>query len=183
MKVPVFVDVFKDIVERVSNKLTPQLQAYDSLITGVHYDHGHPLEIVETLTQKDKSNTYRWKKYPLVALLQDFPEQNTGEPSEGPRPVFHIIIVNHTRPTYKAIERYDKNFKPILYPIYEELLRQINRERIFFTYGMTTIPHVKFDRLYWGREGLWGKEGNIFNDWVDAIEIRDLKLKTHLNYC
>lgn len=175
---PVFVNVFRDIVEKVSDKLTPQLQTYDSLITGVHYEHGHPLEIVETLTQKDKSNTHRFKKYPLVALLQDFPEHNNRNGFDEIEPVFRVLIIRATKPTFKAAERYDYNFVPVLYPIYEELLKQIDKSPVFLTYGVTTISHTKIDHPYWGRDGLWGKEGNIFNDWVDCVEIQNLKLKT-----
>lgn len=179
----VFVDIFREIVKKVSTNLTVDLQAIDQNITGVHYDHGHPLEVIETLTQKDSSNVHRFNKYPLVALFQDFSEKNSSNPSQGIEPVFHVAIINATRPDYKASERYTKNFKPILYPIYDELLNQINKSTVFFTTGKSSISHIKTDRLYWGREGLWGKEGNIFNDWVDAIEIKDLKLKTYLNNC
>lgn len=183
MKPTIIVDVFGDIVSKVSASLTAQLRDFDQGITGVHYLHGHPMEIIETLSQKAKSNVHKWKKYPLVALFQDFPERKFSEPGIESEPSLHLIIARATAPTYKADQRYEKNFKPVLYPIYVELLNQISISKVFMTYGTSQIPHVKIDRLYWGREGLYGNEGNAFNDWVDCIEIRDLKLKTYLNYC
>lgn len=181
---PVYVvDEMAEVVAKVSEELLPTLQAYDSNITGVHYLHGHPLEIIETLGQRDKSDTYVFKKYPLIALFQDFPEsmnQTTGIPHE---PRLHMIIARATRPEYKAPERYGYNLRPVLYPIYSELLHQLHHHPAFTSESAWKIPHTKTDRLYWGREGLWGNDSNIFNDWIDCIEIRDLRIKVKTKLC
>jgi len=47
--------------------------------------------------------------------------------------------------------------------------------------GFGLVPHDKIDRLFWGRSGLYGNEGNIFNDHLDAIEIQNLSLSLRLN--
>lgn len=181
---PVYiVDVMSDIVERVSTNLTVQLQAFDSNISGVHYLHGHPLEVIETLGQRSKSKTFKFQKYPLVALFQDFPEQVNTEPGYMAEVTLHMVIARLTKNDYKADQRYENNFKPVLYPIYYDLMAEINKSRAFTTYGQYNIPHTKWDRLYWGREGLYGKDGNIFNDWIDCIEIKNLKLKANLKLC
>jgi hypothetical protein len=44
------------------------------------------------------------------------------------------------------------------------------------------FEHQKYDRLYWGKQGLYGNSGNIFNDFIDAIEINELKFEI-LNTC
>lgn len=183
MKLWYIVDVFREIVGKVSAKLTPQLKGYDELITGVHYEHGHPMEVIETLNQKDASETYQFDKYPLIALFQDFPERvsdNTGIQSEA---TLHLIIARATKADFKAAERYDYNFRPVLYPVYEELLYQIHRHPAIISKGPALIRHTKYDRLYWGRQGLYGNEGNIFNDRIDCIEIRDLQLKFNQKIC
>lgn len=183
---PVYVaDIMSDLVGKVSTKLTAQLQDFDSMITGVHYDHGHPIEIIETLQQKDKSGTNLvFAKYPLVALFHDFPEAYNSEPGFQGQVTLHMIICRATDPTYKSDQRYDNNFKPVLYPIYAELMKQIVRSPYFMgAQSVNQLQHTKIDRLYWGREGLYKNEGSVFNNFIDCIEIRDLQLKLNLNNC
>ena len=179
----IVVDLIKEIVAKVSTNLTPDLQSLDSRITGVHFMNGHPLEVIETLAQKDKSNTFRFEKYPLIALFQDFAEVHTGNIGAPLELTLHLIIARATRPEYKASERYEKNFKPFLYPIYNEFLRQLNLSGLFMIYNSSIIPHTKYDRLYWGKEGLFKNQGNIFDDYLDVIELKNLKLKLYKKTC
>jgi len=183
MKSVYIVDEIETIVGAVSAALLTYLQGIDSAITAVHYQHGHPKEIIETLMQKDKSTTLQFTKYPLIALFQDFPEAHNQQLGIDNEATLHIVIVQSTLATYKANERYTRNFKPILYPIYNEFLKQITLSAKFMNYGIQTLGHTKIDRLFWGKEGLYGNEGNIFNDRLDCIEIRDLKLKVNLKNC
>src|SRR5699024_10136423 len=171
------VDLFGDIVSKVSNALVNDFQALDSHISGVHYQHGHILEIVDLLTQKDQSQTYKYDKYPLVALLQDFPERITVDSNRFVEANLNILIVKSTLEEYTADKRYDENFKPFLYPIYNELLKQINKSAYTLTYSPYRIRHTKIDRLFWGRQGRYGNTANIANDKLDAIEIQNLNLK------
>ncbi len=181
---PVFiVDIFEGIVQAVSTKLINYLQTIDPAIEAVNYLHGHPKEIIETLMQRDKSDTFQFKKYPLVALFQDFPENHNQQIGIDNEASLHLVIVQSTRPDYKADERYTKNFKPILYPIYMELLQQISFSKAILNYGVGDLPHTKIDRLYWGKEGIYGSEANVFNDFLDCIELRDLKLKINMKFC
>jgi len=62
-------------------------------------------------------------------------------------------------------------------------MEEINKEKRFQTYGVSKIPHQKWDRLYWGRNGLFGNQANVFNDFLDVIEIKSLKLKINLRSC
>jgi hypothetical protein len=183
---PIYVyEIIEDLVSKVSTKLMPTLQAFDSLITGVHFDHGHPSEIIETLQQKDKSGTNLvFDKYPLVALFHDYPERFNQEVGIRGSVTLHMIIARSTEPTYKSSDRYDNNFKPVLYPIYGELMKQIIKSPYFMgAQSVNQLSHTKIDRLYWGREGLYKNEGNVFNDFIDCIEIRDLELKLNINNC
>lgn len=184
---PVFiVDEIGAIVNSVSAELTAQFKLIEPTIEGVHYLHGHPLEIIETLKQRDKSEAFTFKKYPLVALFQDFNETYSVSPDSyfaSNEVNLHIIIAKATSPDYKAPERYDKNFKPFLYPIYMSLKQKLFESGKFLIAAPELISHTKTDRLYWGRQGLYGNEGNIFDDWLDIIELTNLKLKTDLKFC
>lgn len=173
----VIVDIFKEIVAKVSEALTPEFQKLDANISGVHYLHGHPLEIVDTLTQRDQTKAYKFKKYPLVALFQDFPETVTADDNPLREATLNLIIAKSTISEYTSGQRYEVNLKPFLYPIYTELLKQISLHPQILSYAPERLPHTKIDRLFWGRQAVYGNEGNIGNDKLDALEIQNLKLK------
>jgi hypothetical protein len=187
MKPIYIVDEIGAVVANVSTVLLPKLQIVDPKIQAVNYLYGHPNEIIATLTARDKSPQLRFKKYPLVALFQDFPEVKGKVVGEDNTVTLHLLIASATLPTYKADERYARNFKPILYPIYNELLRQLDFNGNFFTKSPEQIEHTKIDRLYWGNKGIEftsGKETkNIFVDWIDCIELLNLTLPTYTKIC
>lgn len=172
------VKIFEGVVQRVNLNLAGKLPSLAPSTGEIQYMHGHPLEIIQTLQQKDKGEVGRFEKYPLIALFQDFPEDsiatNIGIDEEA---TLHFIIAKGTKKDYKANERYEHNFIPFLYPIYEEFLRQIVAEKQFNVYSVKRLPRQKWDRLYWGSSGLYGNEGNVFNDYLDCIEIKNLKIK------
>lgn len=178
-------DVISDVVAKVSAEMTTYLKTVDSNITGVHFEFGTGLEIIETLQQKTNSTTGRnFDKYPLICLFLDVKEQFGTLPGiYSAISDLRMAIICGTQPTYKAKQRDEKNFKPILTPIYECFLRQLLAKRSVFTFDNQIIRHDATRNYYWGREGLYSKEGNIFNDKLDAIEItiKDLKIKD--NYC
>lgn len=178
VKQPLYiVDELAAIVANVSTSLLTQLQAVNSTIEGVQYYYGHPKEIIDTLRQKDQSMNYRFAKYPAVCLFQDFSESEGRIIGVASDVRLHIIICYSTDQNYKASERYANSFKPILYPIYYALLNEIFKSGKVLASDKDSLPHTKIDRLYWGRTGLYGNEGNIFDDFLDAIEIQDLQLK------
>lgn len=188
----IIVDIFKDVVTATQNAviskkgepeqtLLQKLQEYDQYITGVHYEHGHPLEITETLLKQSKSISKKFSRFPLVALFQDFPEaKGSAFDSEV---TLHILICYGTSNKYKASTRYDKTFRPVLYPVYDELLEQIRLEKRFNVINKSLITHTKIDRVYWGRETDPGNTANKFNDLLDCIELKDLKIKIDRKIC
>lgn len=179
MRQPIYiVDVIGDIVSQVETAVLPKLQVVDPSIQGVFYEFGHPAEIVETLMQKDKSQTLRVKKYPAVILFQDFDENIGSKIGIYATSPLRIAIVHHTRPELKSKERYDRNFKPVLYPIYLEFMEQLKLSARFI-FDTDEIRHTKSDKPYYNAS----KQENAANDFVDAIEITDLTLNIYLKNC
>lgn len=170
----VVVDLFRTIVERTSAALT----VAEGLTC--YYQHGHPLEIVESLQEMTKNPDASETKYPLIALFQDFPEKKGTNNSDAELKL-NLIIANLTQPQLKAPDRYVQNFKPILIPIYYEFLKQIAKSGYFREDNSIKLLHTKIDRLYWGRSGLFGNQKNLFNDYIDCIEIVDLQLNLKQN--
>jgi len=146
----------------------------------INYMHGHPREITESLTEMTKNPTASAGKYPLIALFQDFEEPREGDFINLR---LNMIIATLTDRNYKSAERYAVNFKPLLYPIYDRFIYDLSRSGYFQESSERDIKVTKIDRLFWGRNGLYGSESNIFNDYIDCIELKDLKLKLKLKKC
>ncbi len=190
------VNVFKDIAQAVSDSILTDIQAAElvirqetqagateSNIIGINYQFGHLKEIIATMKEWEGSPNYRYQKYPLIALMLDFPEQMGVKGGNLGDVTLQIVIAYATDPNYKAAERYERNFKPILLPIYYELLEQINANGAFTVQSAKTIQHTKYDRPYWGVGGLSDTHGNVFNDYIDAIEIANMKLTRDFSNC
>jgi len=188
------VDLFREIVEKTQNAivgktrsgasmtLLDQLIDYDPKITGIHYHHGHPIEIDETLIQAANGTGSKFKRFPLIALFQPFTEtmSTDGFYSDD---VYHLIIARGTEAEYKASKRYEVNFKPILYPIYFQFMEQIRLSKYFEIVSGDSFPHVKIDMPFYGKKGDYGSIANIFSDKVDCIDIENLKLRVKTKNC
>lgn len=146
---------------------------FPTLNKHLHYEFGHPLELVATLQEMTKDPSKQNLKYPFIGLLTDIPVDKDVVGFYGTGK-FTIIIATLSLNTYKAKERLVKNFKPILQPIKVELERQLNLLPQFTT--EEGIKYTEIEHYYWGKQGLYGNQGNIFNDWVDCIELRDIQV-------
>lgn len=178
------VEVWAAIVQRVEDKLLSYLQDVSNKIRRIHYLHGSEQEIVNTLVNMNMPQSQQLQKYPLIALVQDFGEDaGRDATSEGVFRPKKILICNQTPETGKAASRYTNNFKPILYPIYEELLRQLAAEPHYLTGSARTIRHSKWDHPFYGREGLYGNISNAATDCLDCMELRNLELIKRRSYC
>jgi hypothetical protein len=180
MSKPIFItDIFETIVAATSKKVLPQIKAFDPNITGVNYQFGHPTEITQTLDEWS-SGTKDADKYPLIALLLDTP-MDKGYINVEAKLDLHFIIARRTEQNYKAAERLKQNFKPVLYPVYDEFMRQLYFSGCFS--DAMDPKHRQIDRYFWGKQGLYGNEKNVFNDKIDAIEIQNLKLTLYKQNC
>ena len=178
------VDVFEDIVSKVSAKLLPSLQAVSANITGVHYLYGHYNEVRDVLKEKGANKTRKFDRYPLVVLFQDFPVRKRGNESIYGTATLQMLILAHTDDKARSEQRYTKVFKPILYPIYNELLRQIAKDGRLAVDSAKRINHTQIDRPNWGDPELYGPKGRIFSDVLDGIELKDLEIPIyHSNNC
>lgn len=147
----------------------------------VYYDYGHYSEVVKNLDEKDKSITNK-AKYPLIWLVMDFEEGMNGKTGDYAELSLQLIIATDTSADFTMQERRDKSYLPILYPIYAELLNQFSNHRSFN--GAYNTPHTKIDRPYWGvQSGLGNGTGNLFNDFIDAIQIKNFKVNVKRKIC
>jgi len=156
-------DLIGDVVDSMRIDETP------------YYLYGHPLEVINTLSEYEKHPKMKFKKYPLIILFQDFEETKGRHQAINADVSLNLVICTNTLAKYKSAERYELNFKPVLYPLYDLFLEKLERSG-YFSGALGNFQHVKIDRMYWGKNGLYSNEGNVFNDRLDAIEIRNLEL-------
>jgi len=152
----------------------------------INYMYGHYLEIISRLQQMTSSPDVadRSSKFPLIALFQDFPEERDRSAGVYASVSLNMIIAMDTLPEYISSQRYGITFKPILYPIYTEFLNQIanpKRKNVFIE-DCELISHTKIDRVFFGKEGMYGGSANMFNDYLDCIEIKNLRLSFYNTY-
>lgn len=172
------IDVFADIVGKVSAKLTPALSEYDATIPGVNYLYGPPKQIIKVL-QSWNGTAMAQEKYPIVALLQPFEAQKGQQIGIDAYENVRLIIGRQSDASWETDKRYEVNFRPVLLPIYYELLNQIDLDKRFTTQGRDLIPHSMIEWPYWDD----GKDSNPFDDWLDVIEVKFTRLKLNLKNC
>lgn len=174
--------VFADIVSEVSASVLPALQAVDPLITGVHYEYGHYTDIQERLISYSKTSSKKQERYPLIAVFEDDKVTHTREGIYGVAGM-KVLILALSNPNYTRVQRDEKTFEPILFPIYETLLDKIWQSGHFMVYSPDQIKHVQINRPHWGDPGLYKNESYLFGDVLDGIELNNLELPTYLKTC
>jgi hypothetical protein len=166
------VDLFGDLVAKTS------ALCEKSIGTKVYYKFGHITEIDNTLVSYSATDEFRKQKYPCVMLLQDFLERKNTNTQLETEVNLQLLIVSESNKDWRSADRYTNVFKPVLYPIYETLIKVISKDgRLQNSYG--PISHNKIDRpLINGFQiVVRGATKNLFNDCLDAIEINNLTLK------
>lgn len=173
----ILVDYIPDLVGQVVAKVAV------ALAQPVYYEFGHYRVVENNLVQKDGAPSLKNQKYPLIWLIMDF-EETVGQVYDELGLSMHLIIATGTEATYSMEQRRDLNFIPVLYPIYSALLRAFSESVTFSMPEELKMQHVKIDRPYWGiQSGQGNGEKNMFSDYIDAIEIRNLKLSVKRRYC
>lgn len=136
-----------------------------------YYMYGHKLEVAQRIFKKNQS----FKKFPLVFLVMDFPE----EKHDGILTcTLNIGLIHKSKEDYNAEQRYTNVFKTVLYPLYTKFLQELDASGLFtWDKENQLVPeHTKIDRPFWGTEGKMKNDKYIFDDPIDCIEIVGLKL-------
>ena len=134
------------------------------------YEYGHAKEIANKLDLKNQNQIDKFGKFPLIWLMTDLKE-SSGDNYNYLYTISNqkVFIVTNTNPVYTSQERTTNSFKPILQPLYDELVHAILYYRIIST-PTNQISKDKYDRYAWGSQSVYGNDKLIFNDWLDAIE-------------
>jgi hypothetical protein len=161
--------VMVDIFDNVANAMNKTFIKNNKSNLIVNYIYGKQTQIIKRFQELNESTTLKDMKYPALILFMEFPERR------GPNYYANIVIPKIVIATLTDVNdypevRYEKNFKPILYPIYYEFLHQLALNANTVVDDEDMIEHVKWDRM-----GMASMGGDL-TDVVDAIEINNLHL-------
>jgi len=150
---------------------------------------GHELEINNRLQMMLNNPATRDFRFPVVCLFFDIEERMIG----GVRNLsLNMLLANKTNASLNTEERYQdtNSFKKVLYPLFESFMDALSDSGLFMWPGVADRPeHSKIDRPFWGtpviKDGgaTQANKANIFTDYIDAIQIRGLKINQKIKYC
>ncbi len=170
--------ILTDVVDKVSAAMLPQLQQLNKDYTGVRFDYGHPADIIGRIEQLTKTPKFMYDAYPLIGLFLDFSEQKGRAINIRSSVSLNMFICCQTMAKYTPQQRTELSFVPILLPIYEEFKKQLFASK-YILKPEIGFKHTEIKRYQWGKGGLEyynNGQKNIFNDFIDAIEIQGLEL-------
>lgn len=169
----------------VTDEFTAMIQALStalnvptSLNKPVYSYFGYIKELNETLVQKDGSSLQYNQKFPLVWLVTPFtvgPLEKGKLGLYGIIPELRMFIMTDSRKEYKAKDRVENVYKPVLNKIQYELFRQMELSKAFAGYKAQQNASVT-DHYYWGEA-----QQSVLNDVVDTTEVRFRNVPLHNN--
>lgn len=119
------------------------------------------------------------KRYPIVCLRSPYSEQRSSD-----RVVtIEIAILVNTLKNYTNEQRERESFIKVLRPIYNLLLEELSHHPSLKSPYVGLPPHVYSENYRYGRLGLSGGDEHKFKDFVDAIEITNLRLTIKNQKC
>lgn len=179
-RIPSISDAFRSVVTATEAAIIADTSLnWGTLPKKVYFKQGTVKEITAILTGYTTA-PFKDQKYPLVILVRDIREKvNKQLFGLGSSFKCRVLIVTITSPNLRADDRETQNFKPILLPIFEELIRQVSKSKLFGMPRINDMEIIKWDCYFYGtREN----DKNIFNDYIDAIDIESITLNTK-NIC
>lgn len=115
--------------------------------------------------------------FPLVCLVQVFEEKFKAD-SEYSEATLTLLICNNSQPDWYSEDRYTNNYLPTLYPLYEELMNQLNQTPEIVGYKTRYFEHTKVDDLHLPETAV-----NKLPECLDGLWINDLKLTFNIPPC
>lgn len=143
----------------------------------INFQAGTLTEITQTLDEYGRSDTLRYQKFPVVCLVTPYAKTKPAS-AELENVRFTLFIACAANATDKRATRQVKSFSPILHPVAREVIRQIIDAPFCMTYE-GDIRYQEIEHDYWAKE----KQAQIFNQAVDAIELRDFTINIQQPYC
>jgi hypothetical protein len=165
-----------DIIKCVVAKVNSVFENREDDSFSVHYDHGIYEQVGSDKLRSSKGYLFVW-------LVMPFIEESPLDNSYYADATCKILIATSTDSNYTQVQREEINFHPRLIPVYKELIKQLQQE--IKLDNSSIVKHQKRLLPYWGGgDMIQSGQPNLWKDYVDAIEISNLKLKIgHIKCC
>jgi hypothetical protein len=133
--------------------------------------------VINQMLMDHNAGEYAYQKYPLVALRLPATVTVNGATASLSA---NILIAHFTGATLRPQERLEQKFEAILWPLTSLFLKMVRYSGEFNIYEP---EYQQVDRMFYGNET--GEENikNVFDDPLDAVELRGLKLSYSLDGC
>ena len=168
--------ILVDEIGVLAQKASTNLIADAVLTTAINYQYGYLHELKTKLQQASTMQAFAALKYPLLWLVQPFSIKRVNGNYFGDTQV-RFFIIQQSQATLFAEERMAISFKPVLYPVYREMIKQFNNASHLFEGTMNAAQsHTITDRYYWGEN-----QQEQIDDIFDCMEISGLDLQISNN--
>jgi len=154
---------------------TSQTGSPSAIEVVLNYEYGNYEIVVARFNEMSQNPTYKHEMFPAIVLFQPF-EETVENDGDNRLVTLNLVILTDSSQDYSYADRYTYNFKVRLYPL-EDLfvsrLKATDEFTVDFTagYTRTDLPGKLLD-----------KREPLFNDFIDCIEWKNLKLKIY-NVC
>jgi hypothetical protein len=145
----------------------------------VSFDYGHYDAVNKNLVNKTGAISEENRaKYPLIWLVTPFEQRfNPKGDSYCELSGLDILVLTKTDPDASLDAKIAANFQPVLWPIVRALFVEIADSGLFQVLSDDAIPY-DYMKDWFYQSGLSGKN-NLFNDTLDAVQIRNMRLKVN----
>lgn len=141
----------------------------------LNYQFGYVKVLNQTLAKWSQTIENAVNKYPLIWLAQPFTVNRDLFAWYGTIPVLKIFIIEKSDSNLTNEQRMDLKFRPVIYPIYRQLLKQLDLSPVFDT-GKNVMSVETTDRFFWGEN-----QQTVLDDIVDCMEVSLQGLKINNN--
>lgn len=140
---------------------------------GLQYHYGTQKEIIDRFTEMTKKSTIKNVMFPAICLIMPLKETVTN--NGYLRDVsLNLLILTDSKQGFTTADRYTYSYTPILYPLWEHFIEIAEYHHEISPHNM---EYERTDQVSWGKYGLDESKAQQFNDYIDAIEIENLKIQ------
>jgi hypothetical protein len=170
-KSPIYItDIIGEVVAATNAALRAKADSWLTVNNkNINYVYGAENHVIQALRNIGNNGG----KYPMIALMM--PVQTVRGNSKGfygDTSLPSIIIATLSDNTSTSAAKYEKNFKPILFPIYYEFLNQLVRHKeVTNVMGANYVRH----QLLEYPADVTDKANTIFTDFLDLLELKNVQ--------
>lgn len=174
--------LFKNLADKTFAAVMPEINTATGGSMVGSFIPGTLLHIVARLEEMSSDPGVKDNRFPLIGFVHDF-KTTYLKNNAIPEITVRIFIANLTAQDRRTEDRMTVNFIPILYPLLAEFISQIKASNYFMKDYGSEIEMEIFDRMHWGKEGIYGPEKYEINEFIDGIEIQNMRLRLNIPNC